>query len=119
MLMRGQGVLQQNNVRIHKAKLWYRYARNALRRVRQNGVWERELQVLLDTDVQALNKQALTEEEAAQREAVHDLRDVEEGGVSVYGAVALGKGRQTLSWIWYSAKVGEPMEQELVGRLPY
>ncbi|KAJ7018022.1 hypothetical protein C8F04DRAFT_1278428 [Mycena alexandri] len=29
-LTRGQGVLRQNNVRIHKAKLRYRYAQNAL-----------------------------------------------------------------------------------------
>ncbi|KAJ7105657.1 hypothetical protein C8R44DRAFT_639050 [Mycena epipterygia] len=117
MLTRGQGVLRQNNIRIHKAKLRYRYARNALRRVRGNGTWERELQVLLDTDVRALNERALTAEEAAQRDAVHDLRDVEEGGVSAYGEVALGEGRRTLSWIWYAAKVGEPTEQELVEAL--
>jgi hypothetical protein len=42
-LTRGQGVLRQNNMRIHKAKLRYRYARNALSRVRGNGEWERTL----------------------------------------------------------------------------
>ncbi|KAJ7434713.1 hypothetical protein FB451DRAFT_1063154 [Mycena latifolia] len=116
-LTRGQGVLRQNNMRIHKGKLRYRYAWNALCRLRGNGEWERKLQVLNDSDVRALNECALTEEEQAQRGAVHDLRDVEEGGVSAYGVVALGEGRRTLSWIWYATKAGEPTEQELVEAL--
>ncbi|KAJ7440834.1 hypothetical protein B0H11DRAFT_2163296 [Mycena galericulata] len=49
-LTRGQGVLRQVNVKIHKAKLRYRYARNALVRLRGHGVWEKELQVLKDED---------------------------------------------------------------------
>ncbi|KAJ7016855.1 hypothetical protein C8F04DRAFT_1215328 [Mycena alexandri] len=116
-LTRGQGVLRQNNVRIHKAKLRYRYARNALARLRGNGEWEQTLRVLQDKDVRALNERALTEEEEAQRETVHDLRDVEEGGVGTYGMVALGEGRRTLSWIWYTAKAEDPSEQELVEAL--
>ncbi|KAJ7711359.1 hypothetical protein B0H16DRAFT_1667783 [Mycena metata] len=116
-LTRGQGVLRQNNVRIHKAKLRYRYARNALSRLRGNGDWERVLRVLQDDDVRALNERALTAEEAAQREAVHDLRDVEEGGVAAYGVVALGEGRRSLSWIWYTTKTDDPSEQELVEAL--
>ncbi|KAJ7898799.1 hypothetical protein B0H13DRAFT_1884163 [Mycena leptocephala] len=84
-LTRGQGVLRQNNVRIHKAKFRYRYARNALSRVRGNGEWERVLRVLEDSDVRALNERALTDEEKAQRGAVHDLHDVEEGGMAIQG----------------------------------
>ncbi|KAJ7763723.1 hypothetical protein B0H16DRAFT_1661737 [Mycena metata] len=84
-LTRGQGVLRQNNVRIHKAKLRYRYARNALAQLRGNGEWERTLKVLEDKD----------------------------GGVGSYGVVALGEGRRTLSWIWYTSKADDPTEQEL------
>lgn len=113
-LTRGQGVLRQVNMKIHKAKLRYRYARNVLSRLKAHGPWERELQVLQDVDVRALNERALTDEERMQREAVHDLRDVEEGGISAYGVVALGESRRTLSWIWYTAKKGEPTEVELV-----
>ncbi|KAJ7062409.1 hypothetical protein B0H15DRAFT_926073 [Mycena belliarum] len=116
-LTRGQGVLRQNNVRIHKGKLRYRYARNTLCRLRGNGPWERKLQVLQEADVRALNERALTDEEKAQREAVHDLRDVEEGGMHAYGVVALGESRRTLSWIWYTAKSGDPTEKELVEAL--
>ncbi|KAF7367658.1 CxC2 domain-containing protein [Mycena sanguinolenta] len=108
---------ESNNVKIHKAKLRYRYARNALCRLRGNGEWERELQVLQEDDICALNERTVLNEERAQWEVVHDLRDVEEGGVAEYGVVALGEGRRTLSWIWYTAKGGEPTELELVEAL--
>ncbi|KAJ7474959.1 hypothetical protein FB451DRAFT_1397828 [Mycena latifolia] len=116
-LTRGQGVLRQINMKIHKAKLRYRYARNALSRLRRHGPWERELQILKDEDVRALNERALTAEEVAQHDAVHDLRDVDEGGIAAYGVVALGESRRMLSWIWYVANSGEPTEQELVEAL--
>ncbi|KAJ6447896.1 hypothetical protein C8R45DRAFT_1115651 [Mycena sanguinolenta] len=116
-LTRGQGVLRQNNVRIHKAKLRYRYARNALSRLRGNGEWERKLQVLQDEDIRVLNERAVTTEEMAQREAVHNLHDVNEGGVANYGVVALGEGRRTLSWIWYTVQPDGPTEEELVEAL--
>ncbi|KAJ6506688.1 hypothetical protein C8R45DRAFT_816824 [Mycena sanguinolenta] len=97
VLTRGQGVLRQNNVRIHKAKLRYRYARNALSRLRGNGEWERKLQVLQDEDIRALNERA--------------------GGVANYGVVALSEGRRTLSWIWYTVQPDGPTEEELVEAL--
>jgi hypothetical protein len=116
MLTRGQGVLRQINLKIHKAKLHYRYARNTLMRLRGHGPWEKELRVLEENDVRALNERALTAEEAEQRNALHDYESivVEEGGVAALGAVALGEGRRTLSWIWYTAKSDEPTEAELV-----
>ncbi|KAJ7121758.1 hypothetical protein C8R43DRAFT_1136439 [Mycena crocata] len=91
--------------------------RNALYRLQGHGPWERELQVLEEKDVRALNERALTEEETAQRQAVHDLRDVEEGGFASYGVVALGESRQTLSWIWYSGCKDKPTEKELIEAL--
>jgi hypothetical protein len=115
MLTRGQGVLRQVNLRIHKAKLRYRYARNALARLKGHGTWETELKVLEDKDVRALNERALTAEEAEQRKVVHDYEDVEEeGGVAAFGVVVLGEGRRTLSWIWYQANPEDPTEVELV-----
>lgn len=115
MLTRGQGVLRQINLKIHKAKLRYRYARNALMRLKSHGPWEKELRVLEDSDVRALNERALTAEEAEQRKSIHDYEDIaEEGGVAAFGVVALGESRRTLSWIWYTAKSAEPTEAELV-----
>jgi hypothetical protein len=55
-LTRGQGLLRQNNLWIHKAKLRYRYMRNVLSRLRGNGEWERVLWVLDEDDVRALNE---------------------------------------------------------------
>ncbi|KAJ7021698.1 hypothetical protein C8F04DRAFT_915242, partial [Mycena alexandri] len=66
MLMKGQGILRQINVRIHIAKLRYRYARSALMALRGHGDWEERLKVLGDDDVRALNERALTAEEKAQ-----------------------------------------------------
>jgi hypothetical protein len=98
MLTRGQGILRQVNLKIHKAKLCYRYMRNALKQLKGDGAWEKELQVLEDNDVRVLNKRALMAEEAEQRKAIYDYEDVgEEGGVAVFGVVTLGEGCRTLS----------------------
>ncbi|KAF8151201.1 hypothetical protein K438DRAFT_1623891 [Mycena galopus ATCC 62051] len=118
MLTRGQGILRHINLKIHKAKLRYRYARNAIKRLRGDGPWEMELKILEDSDVRALNERALTAEEAEQRKAIHDYEEVaEEGGVAAFGVVALGESRRTLSWIWYQAKAEDPTEAELVEAL--
>ncbi|KAJ7264470.1 hypothetical protein B0H12DRAFT_1011966, partial [Mycena haematopus] len=90
-LTRGQGILRQITIRILKAKLRYRYARNALLRLRGHGDWEKRYQVL---------------EEA----------DIVEGGIAVAGVVAAGEGTHTMSWIWYSTNVGGG-DQELVDAL--
>lgn len=120
MLTRGQGILRQINLRIHKAKLRYRYGRNALLRLKGHGPWERELQVLEDKDVLALNERALTAEEAAQRQSIHDYEGVpEEGGIAALGEVAAGESRRTLSWIWYSTKADSENEADLVEGAPH
>ncbi|KAF7372003.1 CxC2 domain-containing protein [Mycena venus] len=106
MLTQGQGVLCQVNLKIHKAKFRYRYVRNALIRLKGHGPWERELRVLEDSDVRALNERALTAEEHRRG-----------GGIAAFGVVAIGEGRRTLSWIWYSARPEEPTEAELVEAL--
>lgn len=112
-LTRGQGVLRQINVRVHKAKLKYRYARNALMRLRGNGTWEKRLRVLEDADIRALNERELTAEEEADKEKLVALGAFIEGGVAGVGAVAANETHRKLSWIWYTAKTGDPTEAEL------
>ncbi|KAJ7113911.1 hypothetical protein C8R44DRAFT_740790 [Mycena epipterygia] len=117
-LTRGQGVLRQISLRIHKAKLRYRYARNALMRLRGSGPWEQRLRVLEEGDIRALNERALTEEEEARKEMLVELGAVIEGGVSGVGSVAANETHRKLSWIWYTgAKAGEPDEAELTEAL--
>jgi hypothetical protein len=107
MMTKGQGILRHINIKIHTAKLRYRYARAALLALRGHGLWEERLQILDDEDVRALNERALTEEEKKQNEHWAELGGaIIEGGVARVAGLAGGEGSHTLSWIWYSAKAG-------------
>ncbi|KAJ7212395.1 hypothetical protein B0H12DRAFT_1033229 [Mycena haematopus] len=110
MMTKGQGILRHINIKIHEAKLQYRYARAALLVLRGHGAWEERLRVLGDDDVRALNERALTVEEKAQNEHWAELGGAfVEGGVARAGALAAGEGSHTLSWIWYTA--GRPSDE--------
>ncbi|KAJ7720209.1 hypothetical protein DFH07DRAFT_972678 [Mycena maculata] len=103
VMTRGQGILRQINIRIHAAKLRYRYAWAALLALRGHGAWEDRLRVLGDDDVRAP-----TEEEKAQNAHWAELGGaVIEGGVARAAALAGGEGAHTLSWIWYTIGVTE------------
>ncbi|KAK7027577.1 CxC2 domain-containing protein [Favolaschia claudopus] len=106
-LTRGQGVLRQVEIRIHKAKLRYRYARNAILRIRGHGPWEKVYKVLADEDVRGINERARSAEEEAERERLRGLGQIVEGGIEAAGIVAAGEGSHTMSWIWYKTKLGD------------
>jgi hypothetical protein len=91
-LTRGQGILCQINIKIHLAKIQYRYTRAALLELRGHGPWEDRLVVLRDEDVHALNKRALAEEEEAQADQLDELSRVIAGpaGITVAGAGSRG-----------------------------
>ncbi|KAJ7821736.1 hypothetical protein B0H13DRAFT_2377113 [Mycena leptocephala] len=110
-LTRGQGILRQINIKIHSAKLRYRYARQALLKLRGHGEWEKLYRVLLDEDVRALNDRALREEEEARDEHLGALGVAD--GLAATGAVAMGEGHRTLSWIWYTASTAEEGDAKL------
>ncbi|KAF7330703.1 CxC2 domain-containing protein [Mycena sanguinolenta] len=108
LMTRGQGILRQINIRIHIAKLRYRYSRAALLALRGHGAWEMRLRVLADDDIRALNERALTDEEKAQNEHWAQIGGAFiEGGIARAAGVARGEGTHTLSWIWYSVGVEE------------
>ncbi|KAJ7446784.1 hypothetical protein FB451DRAFT_1343526 [Mycena latifolia] len=104
-LTRGQGVLRQVSVRIHKAKLRYRYAWNALLRLRGHGAWEKTYRALAEEDVRGVNERAASEEEEAEREKLRELGAIVEGGIAAAGVVAAGEGMHTMSWIWYNTNL--------------
>ncbi|KAJ7028779.1 hypothetical protein C8F04DRAFT_1212063 [Mycena alexandri] len=79
LMTKGQGILRQINIKIHIAKLRYRYARSALLALRGHGGWEERLWVLGDDD----------------------------GGIARATGVATGEGNHTLSWIWYTVGIPE------------
>ncbi|KAJ7068939.1 hypothetical protein B0H15DRAFT_807369 [Mycena belliarum] len=107
-LTRGQGILRQINIKVHLAKLQYRYSRAALLVLRGHGVWEQKLKVLREEDVRALNERALAVEDEAREEHVDELTRALQrpAGVAVAEGLAAGEGSHTLSWIWYTVGAG-------------
>ncbi|KAJ7028751.1 hypothetical protein C8F04DRAFT_1212103 [Mycena alexandri] len=115
-LTRGQGVLRQITIRVHKAKLRYCYARNALARLRGHGPWEKTYKVLEEGDVRGINERAAAEEELAERETMRELGAIVEGGIAAAEGVTAGEGRHKTSWIWWTTKT-DGAEEELVEAL--
>ncbi|KAJ7810465.1 hypothetical protein B0H13DRAFT_2384593 [Mycena leptocephala] len=99
-LTRGQGILRQINIKIHLAKIHYRYARAVLPTLRGHDVWEEGLRVLKDEDIRALQA-----EDATQADQLDELRRAlaRPAGIAVAQGLAAGEGSHTLSWIWYAA----------------
>ncbi|THU87303.1 hypothetical protein K435DRAFT_681856 [Dendrothele bispora CBS 962.96] len=107
---RAGGVLRNINIWIHASKIRYRRAHTAMQTLDRDGPWSEVLKPLDDKDVCSLNEQALTKEEAREREmriqrGFHN-EDEEEIDIEP-GIVAMvqGEGRRTLSWIWYDPTV--------------
>ncbi|KAJ7712102.1 hypothetical protein B0H16DRAFT_1667635 [Mycena metata] len=114
MMTKGQGILRQINIKIHIAKLRYRYSRAALVATRGHGIWEDKLHVLNDDDIRALNERVLMAEEKAQNEHWAELGGaIIEGGVARAAGLAGGEGSHTLSWIWQTAPVAASKDDTL------
>jgi hypothetical protein len=97
-LTRGQGILRQINIKTHASKLCYRYARQALLKLKDHGNWEKRLRVLAEDDVRAL-----MDEEKGERDRLREAGQVpDEGGIAHYNDVVSGETHRTLSWIWYA-----------------
>ncbi|KAJ7458371.1 hypothetical protein B0H11DRAFT_1737827 [Mycena galericulata] len=111
---RGQGILWQVNLKIHSAKLRYRWARQGLLKLKGHGQWEQRLQVLKEEDVRALNERALTQEEEGERQRLRELGEIpEEGGIGALGDIVSGETHKTLSWIWYGISEKEGADEKL------
>ena len=83
----------------------YRRARNALMALRGPGPWsEQVLRELTDADVRAFNERAMTLEEVKEREEARRASGIQEEEILAVPVdeLALGEGRRTVSWIWYS-----------------
>ncbi|KAJ7182540.1 hypothetical protein C8R43DRAFT_1116179 [Mycena crocata] len=100
-LTRGQGIIRQINIKIHGAKLRYRYACQALYKLKGRGDWEAEFQVLNDEDVRAVNDHALREEEQAQDE-LWGVLGMAKNPVE-RAVVVSGESHHILSWIWFTS----------------
>ncbi|THU81091.1 hypothetical protein K435DRAFT_694250, partial [Dendrothele bispora CBS 962.96] len=65
---RAGGVLRNINIWIHTSKIRYHHAHSALQTLDRDGPWSEVLKPLDDKDVRGLNEQALTKEEAHEKE---------------------------------------------------
>ncbi|KAF9033948.1 hypothetical protein BDZ89DRAFT_947562 [Hymenopellis radicata] len=80
---RAEGIQRRVLVGINLAKLRYRWARNALYRLRGHGDWENDLKILED-----------------KHRGLLYLGDT--GPSSSNAVISRGEGRREISWIWYS-----------------
>ncbi|KAJ7705920.1 hypothetical protein B0H16DRAFT_1345957 [Mycena metata] len=110
-LTRGQGILRQVNIKIHGCKLRYRYARQALLKLKGHGQWEDQFRVLEESDVRALSDREVREEEQAHDAHLGALGVAD--GLVATGAVAMGETNRTLSWIWYAAPTKQTGDKKL------
>ncbi|KAJ6564322.1 hypothetical protein B0H19DRAFT_1140795 [Mycena capillaripes] len=111
-LMRAQGILRLVNIKIHGGKLRYRYARQALLKLKGHGEWEKTYRILAEDNIRALNERSLTDEEKAEREQLREAGEVpEEGGIAMLGDLVSGETHRTLSWIWYAVSEKEGDEK--------
>ncbi|KAJ7164850.1 hypothetical protein C8R43DRAFT_1122730 [Mycena crocata] len=105
-LTRGQGILRQINIKIHLAKIHYRYARAALAVLWKTGTWMESLKVLRDEDVRALNERTLVKEAQAGLDHLDDLAEAvaTPAGVTVAEGLAAGETHHEVSWIWFTTQ---------------
>ncbi|KAF4568041.1 hypothetical protein EYR36_010049 [Pleurotus pulmonarius] len=119
----------QIEVRIKAIRILYTIAREALLSLRGPGDWETALRPLLPEDIRGINERTLNAEEQEEYRRTRALAGMspeaiqsELNGLGVtsgqeniptvaFGrSLALGEGRRTLSWIWYTIT-----DEELLG----
>lgn len=117
---------KQNRIddKVRAAALKYRRARTALKNLRGAGAWERNLQVLNDQDIRALNERELTRQEQDAEAALHAAngiitqRDTEhaEAARRSQNGLSVGDGHSAPSWIWFtntgSETINDPLTQK-------
>ncbi|KAJ8697361.1 hypothetical protein PTI98_004171 [Pleurotus ostreatus] len=111
----------QIEVRIKAIRVQYMMAREALLSLQGPGDWESSLRPLLPEDIRGINERTLTAEEQEEYKRTRMLAGMSPESVQselngqglVSGSenvptmafnrsLALGEGRRTLSWIWYT-----------------
>ena len=117
--LRSRALQDQVEVRVRQCQRRYNMARAAVLALRGPGDWERTLAVLRAQDVRGISEQALTAEEKEQDKLTRRMAGLTDTAandvpntrmVAFDPRMALGEGRRTLSWIWYTVS-----ERELQG----
>lgn len=114
---------QQSRIddKVRAAALKYRRARLALKKLCGSGDWERNLQVLNDQDVRALNERELTRQEQDAQDALHRANGVitqrdtvlAEAARLNHTSLSVGDGHRAPSWIWFTNTGSETIRDVL------
>jgi hypothetical protein len=117
---------EQTDFKIKAASSRYRMARSALLQLRGKGSWEQKLQVLRTEDIRGLSEKALINEEKEQKKKTNDMAGISTAYTRVDDMpnqdlpptlfnphLAVGEGHRTLSWIWYSTRNEEIMDDTM------
>ena len=108
---RSRALQDQVEVRIRQWQGRYNMARAAVLSLRGSGDWEKTLAVLSHEDVRGISERTMTMEEKEVYKLTWRMAGLTEDSsddnlsapvVPFDPRLALGEGRQTLSWIWYS-----------------
>ena len=118
--VRSRALQDQIESRIQATVTRYNTARAALLALKGPGDWERVLAVLKPEDVRGICERVMTAEEKEDERRTRQMAGVVDDSsltgvsnapvIAIDPRLALGEGRRTLSWIWYSVS-----EQELQG----
>ena len=118
--VRSRALQDQVESRIRATVTRYNMARAAMLALQGPGDWEKVLAVLKPDDVRGICERVMTAEEKEEQRRTRQMAGVTDDSsltelshapvVVIDPRLALGEGRRTLSWIWYSVS-----EQELQG----
>ena len=108
---RSRALQDQVEVRIRQWQRRYNMARAAVLSLRGSGDWEKTLAVLNPEDVRGISERTMTIEEKEEYKLTRRMAGLTENSsddnlnapvVPFDPRLALGEGRRSMSWIWYS-----------------
>jgi hypothetical protein len=119
--LRSRTLQDQVETRIRTCQAQYNTARDAIFALRGPGDWEIKLRVLKPEDVRGISERSMNNEEKEEYRCTRlmaglsDAADADSNAPMVQfdPRLALGEGKRTLSWIWYSVS-----DEELRGNSP-
>ena len=122
--LQSRSLQDQVEKRIRTCQVQYTTARNAVLALRGPGDWENKLRVLKPEDVRGISERSMNNEEKEEYRRTRLMAGLSDAAapndadsnvpmVQFDPRLALGEGKRTLSWIWYSVS-----DEELRGNSP-
>lgn len=114
---RAREVQHRVDDKVRASELRYRRARDAVKKLRGSGDWEKVLQVLDKSDVRALNERELNAQELFDEQQLRARLGTSATTISeervIVQASAVGEGLRRPSWIWFTGVDAEAVNDPL------